>query len=475
MLFLACLTALKRSSNFSCPVLKNTTLLFPEKRTSKFSRRNETTAESLTYEYNCSSFKREFRLYHYPSYAFLFVIIAMLGLAACQESKDVEKQGVTETPEARVTAVPEATVTPEPTATPVPTATPEPTATPVPTATPLPEGVVELSDAKVGATVLFGSYEQDNKTGNGAEKIQWYVLDRKGDEVLLFSKYLLDVKAFHSDYVEYITWEECTLRTWLNNDFYNTAFTDDEKAIIKLSKLTTNGNNFYKSVGGGNDTEDNIFVLSTNECRDYFLMDTSSDMGWKSEDDRLLAEKTKYTFVLTDSYVWRYLFKTDFKLGIITAVFNFVALLTNFLFAKYASYSKFSILISISFILACCGTALFVLMPDKATFIFYNFCCASAVKLFDLTAEVNMFNTANIQVIKRRFKTEYFALREIFLNIGRIVSFSILLLFAMCLGFGGLKYFILLLLFFYSYNFEIFLHQICRNCSPQSSTRSKAP
>lgn len=144
-----------------------------------------------------------------------------------------------------------------------------------------------------------------------------------------------------------------------------------------------------------------------------------------------------------------YLFKTDFKLGIITAVFNFVALLTNFLFAKYASYSKFSILISISFILACCGTALFVLMPDKATFIFYNFCCASAVKLFDLTAEVNMFNTANIQVIKRRFKTEYFALREIFLNIGRIVSFSILLLFAMCLGFGGLKYFILLLLFFW--------------------------
>lgn len=144
-----------------------------------------------------------------------------------------------------------------------------------------------------------------------------------------------------------------------------------------------------------------------------------------------------------------YLFKTDFKLGIITAVFNFVALLTNFLFAKYASYSKFSILISVSFILTCCGTILFVLMPDKATFIFYNFCCASAVKLFDLTAEINMFNTANIRAIKSRFKTEYFAVREVFLNIGRIVSFSMLLLFAICFGFDGLKYFILLLLFFF--------------------------
>ena len=42
----------------------------------------ETTAESLSYEYNCSSFKREFRLYHYPSYAFLFVIIALVGSLA---------------------------------------------------------------------------------------------------------------------------------------------------------------------------------------------------------------------------------------------------------------------------------------------------------------------------------------------------------------------------------------------------------
>lgn len=144
-----------------------------------------------------------------------------------------------------------------------------------------------------------------------------------------------------------------------------------------------------------------------------------------------------------------YLFKTDFKLGIITAVFNFVALLTNLLFAKYGSYTKFTSLISWSFLMAFVGTVLFVIAPDKGTFIFYNFCCASAVKLFDLTAEVNMFNTANIQAIRRRFKTEYFALREMFLNIGRIVSFAVLLIFSTLWGFESLKYFILLLLLFW--------------------------
>jgi len=144
-----------------------------------------------------------------------------------------------------------------------------------------------------------------------------------------------------------------------------------------------------------------------------------------------------------------YLFKTDFKLGIITAVFNFVALLTNFLFAKYGSYTRFSLLIWVSFLLSLCGTILFVLMPDKATFIFYNFCCASAIKIFDLTAEVNMFNTANIQAIRKRFKTEYFSMREVFLNVGRITSFSVLLLLSVFFGFDGLKYFILLLLCFW--------------------------
>ena len=144
-----------------------------------------------------------------------------------------------------------------------------------------------------------------------------------------------------------------------------------------------------------------------------------------------------------------YLFKTDFKLGIITAVFNFIALLTNLLFAKYGSYTKFTSLISWSFLMAFVGTVLFVIAPEKGTFIFYNFCCASAVKLFDLTAEVNMFNTANIQTIRRRFKTEYFALREMFLNVGRITSFAILLICSALWGFESLKYFILLLLFFW--------------------------
>lgn len=39
----------------------------------------------------------------------------------------------------------------------------------------------------------------------------------------------LDSRAFNVGYDWSITWENCTLCTWLSNDFYNTAFDDEEE------------------------------------------------------------------------------------------------------------------------------------------------------------------------------------------------------------------------------------------------------
>ena len=45
-------------------------------------------------------------------------------------------------------------------------------------------------------TVTFGTYEQDGNTGNGAEPIEWYVLDEKDGKTLLISKYILDAQPY---------------------------------------------------------------------------------------------------------------------------------------------------------------------------------------------------------------------------------------------------------------------------------------
>ena len=92
----------------------------------------------------------------------------------------------------------------------------------------------------VGSYVTFGSYEQDNNTGNGQEPIEGLVLDydAANHRVLLLSRYGLDAKPYNTAYVD-ITWEKCTLRTWLNGEFMDQAFSKTEQGAILTTAVTT--------------------------------------------------------------------------------------------------------------------------------------------------------------------------------------------------------------------------------------------
>ena len=110
-----------------------------------------------------------------------------------------------------------------------------------------------------GDTVTFGKYPQATST---AEAIEWLVLDidtSKG-QMLLLSKYVLDAKPYNTSSTS-ITWEKCTLRTWLNGTFKTTAFTPSEQQLIALTPLE-NLNNPYYNTNGGNATNDYVFLLS---------------------------------------------------------------------------------------------------------------------------------------------------------------------------------------------------------------------
>ena len=121
----------------------------------------------------------------------------------------------------------------------------------------------------VGNIVLFGTYEQDDNLENGAEAIEWIVLERDGDNAFLLSKYALDAKPYN-DQERRTTWEECTLRKWLNEDFLNTAFTEERQQIIQLRRIDNSIEEGMPGVEGQNDTMDKVFVLSCKEAfKDY--------------------------------------------------------------------------------------------------------------------------------------------------------------------------------------------------------------
>ena len=126
----------------------------------------------------------------------------------------------------------------------------------------------DLKNTQVGDVVFFGAYEQDNNSANGKEDIQWQVLDTQDGKILVISKYALDCKPYNNAY-EDITWENCTLRKWLNSDFLNTAFTEEEQKMTPTVTVSADKNPEY-STNPGNATQDKVFLLSIQEVQQYF-------------------------------------------------------------------------------------------------------------------------------------------------------------------------------------------------------------
>ena len=125
-----------------------------------------------------------------------------------------------------------------------------------------------IPSCKIGDTVSFGSYEQDNNTENGAEAIEWIVLEAEGENVLLLSKYGLDAQAYNSS-DEAVTWENSGLRQWLNDTFYKSAFSEAQREVI-IPVINVNPDNERWGTSGGNDTNDTVFLLSIEEVESYF-------------------------------------------------------------------------------------------------------------------------------------------------------------------------------------------------------------
>lgn len=130
-----------------------------------------------------------------------------------------------------------------------------------------------------GRYVTLGTYPQ-SANGDDLTPIEWRVLARDGNKALLISRYGLDVQPYNSEKTD-VTWETCTLRTWLNNTFFNKAFTSAEQATILTTTVYnfwTEGNTEWES-GGGNTTQDRIFLLSYEEANQYLQVKYRQGIG----------------------------------------------------------------------------------------------------------------------------------------------------------------------------------------------------
>ncbi len=113
----------------------------------------------------------------------------------------------------------------------------------------------------------FGSYPF---TADGKKKpIKWRLLKKEKDKALIITEMGIDCKKYNKLHNN-VTWETCTLRKWLNNEFINTAFNSTEKKLILETAVKAERNPEKYFTDPGKDTKDRVFLLSIKEAKQYF-------------------------------------------------------------------------------------------------------------------------------------------------------------------------------------------------------------
>ena len=123
-----------------------------------------------------------------------------------------------------------------------------------------------------GSAFYIGKYNQNDLTRD--TPIEWIVIDSQYDKLLLVSKYALDYKPYNVDR-QHVTWDNCSLRKWLNGSFYSFAFSPEEKELVCPRKnVTTPKKSLYyydygksKNVLQPVETIDNVFILDEKEFK----------------------------------------------------------------------------------------------------------------------------------------------------------------------------------------------------------------
>ena len=128
---------------------------------------------------------------------------------------------------------------------------------------------------QAGDKILFGNYE-------------WRVLEVQNNTALIITEYIIEQRAYHNAYKD-ITWADCSLRKYLNSEFYDRFSAAEKLRIIPV--LNKNPDNQWYGTKGGRDTQDSIFLLSIEETVCRYFGDSSSKLYSPGKNQRYWFER----------------------------------------------------------------------------------------------------------------------------------------------------------------------------------------
>lgn len=129
-------------------------------------------------------------------------------------------------------------------------------------------------------------FAQANGSYYLVEPIKWIILEETASEYVLISADIIDSGRPFNDTFVNNKWDNSSIRDWLNGtneyddetgskytgtwNFYDKAFTDEEAAFLVATTNKNAANEQYGSAGCP-DTEDKVYLLSSEEFAKYFI------------------------------------------------------------------------------------------------------------------------------------------------------------------------------------------------------------
>lgn len=132
-----------------------------------------------------------------------------------------------------------------------------------------------MEETNIGGVIPFGRYH-------------WRILDIKDNTALIIAEYIIEQRSYHDAYKD-ITWADCSLRKYLNGEFYDRFNIADRSRIIPV--INKNPDNQWYGTNGGADTRDSIFILSLEEVVSQYFGDSSSKLHYPRKNQRYWFER----------------------------------------------------------------------------------------------------------------------------------------------------------------------------------------
>ncbi len=122
-----------------------------------------------------------------------------------------------------------------------------------------------------------------------------------------------------------------------------------------------------------------------------------------------------------------YEFNTELNLGIWTSVFSVCKIIVMMLFAKCYNKKKSNLVLTLIGFSISISFIWMLFSINKTTVVLYNLVYYTFMEILLSITEIRLFDYSNKPPFKEEYNTEYFIFRELFLNIGRVLGYVILL------------------------------------------------